>query len=187
MKNALVYMTFLFLLTGMLAGCTENEAVETDMDSEENIEMEVEVDPSADNLDVEVTVDEGEDVDMEVEVKEDSESTVEENTESSDANLTVYADGTYTQVGSYNSPAGPESVNVSITLAGDVITGVSVTPLAENTTSLKFQQQFAGGIASVASGVRLEDLNGVSAVSGASLTSKGFNSALASIKASAQN
>ena len=38
----------------------------------------------------------------------------------------VYTDGTYTAEGSYQAPSGTESVDVTITLKGDVISSVEV-------------------------------------------------------------
>ncbi|RIJ76711.1 hypothetical protein D1871_10845 [Nakamurella silvestris] len=96
----------------------------------------------------------------------------------------TYTDGTYTATGSYNSPGGTESVTVSVTLAADVVTAVSVTPEADNPTSSQFQNQFASGIASAVVGKDISDLS-VSKVSGSSLTSEGFNAALVSIRSEA--
>ena len=95
-----------------------------------------------------------------------------------------YADGTYTATGSYESPAGPETVGVSITLAGGVVTAVVVTPEATNPASQKFQTQFASGVADVVVGQPIEGLT-VDTVSGSSLTPDGFNAALVEIAADA--
>jgi hypothetical protein len=62
---------------------------------------------------------------------------------------------------------------------------VTVVPQADNETSLKLQERFADGIAAEIVGMELAELDGVSAVGGASLTSNGFNSALAELKAQA--
>jgi len=95
-----------------------------------------------------------------------------------------YADGTYTATGSYESPAGPETVGVSITLAGGVVTAVVVTPEATNPASQKFQTQFASGVADAVVGQPIEGLT-VDTVSGSSLTPDGFNAAVAEIAADA--
>ncbi|KQR16456.1 FMN-binding protein [Cellulomonas sp. Leaf334] len=97
----------------------------------------------------------------------------------------AYADGTYTATGSYESPAGPETVGVSITLADGMVTAVAVTPEATNPASQKFQNQFASGVADVVMGQPIEGLT-VDAVSGSSLTPEGFNAALVEIAADAQ-
>ena len=95
-----------------------------------------------------------------------------------------YADGTYTAEGDYTSPAGPSHVTVELTIADDVVTDVTVTPLATDPTSKGFQTQFADGIADTIVGQDIDTLN-VSRVGGSSLTSGGFNDALAQIKAEA--
>ena len=95
-----------------------------------------------------------------------------------------YADGTYTAEGDYVSPAGPSHVTVEITLEGDVVSAVTVTPLATDPTSKGFQTQFADGIAAVVEGQDIDTLN-VSRVGGSSLTSGGFEDAIEKIKAEA--
>jgi uncharacterized protein with FMN-binding domain len=100
-------------------------------------------------------------------------------------NASGYTDGTYTATGAYESPAGPETVAVSLTLADGVVTSVEVTPEATNPASVKFQTAFASGVSGVVVGQSIEGL-AVDAVSGSSLTPEGFNDALAQIVADAQ-
>lgn len=95
-----------------------------------------------------------------------------------------YTDGTYTAEGSYTSPAGQESVQVELTLEGDTVTAVTVTPEADDPQALGFQKKFASGIADVVVGQDIDTLN-VSRVAGSSLTSGGFNAALETIKSEA--
>ncbi len=97
---------------------------------------------------------------------------------------TEYADGTYTAEGDYVSPAGPSTVSVEITLTDDVVTAVTVTPESTDPTAKGFQDQFASGIAAIVEGQDIDSLN-VSRVGGSSLTSGGFNAAIATIKAEA--
>lgn len=96
----------------------------------------------------------------------------------------TYADGTYEEDGSYRSPGGEESITVSITLADDVVTGVTVTPHATSGNAKQFQTQFAGAIAGQVVGKPIDSLD-VSRVAGSSLTSQGFNAAVEAIKADA--
>jgi uncharacterized protein with FMN-binding domain len=96
----------------------------------------------------------------------------------------AYADGEYSAEGEYTSPGGKENVGVSLTLSGDVITAVTVTPEATNPNSKKYQGQFADGISSVVVGKSIDDIE-VSKVAGSSLTSGGFNDAVEQIKADA--
>ncbi|AYF97467.1 FMN-binding protein [Protaetiibacter intestinalis] len=95
-----------------------------------------------------------------------------------------YTDGTYTAEGSYVSPAGQESITVELTLEDDIVTAVTVTPEADDPQAESFQEKFAGGIADVVVGKDIDTLD-VSRVAGSSLTSGGFNQALATIKADA--
>jgi hypothetical protein len=97
----------------------------------------------------------------------------------------TYADGTYEAEGSYQSPGGDETVKVSLTLQGDTVTAVKVTPESDNPNGKKFQGQFADGIADVVVGKKIDALQ-VSKVAGSSLTSGGFNQAVEKIEADAK-
>ena len=100
------------------------------------------------------------------------------------ASAGTYADGTYEATGNYTSPNGQEEVDVSLTLEGDVITAVTVTPEATNPNSINYQTQFADGIAEVVVGKDIDEID-VSRVAGSSLTSGGFNEAVETIKSEA--
>ena len=96
----------------------------------------------------------------------------------------TYKDGTYTQDGSYVSPAGTQSVTVKLTLAANKVTAVTVTGHATDSTAKSYQSQFISGISDVVVGKDINSLS-VSRVAGSSLTSGGFNAALTAIKAAA--
>ncbi len=96
-----------------------------------------------------------------------------------------YRDGDYTAEGSYISPAGQQSVKVDLTLQGDVVTAVTVTPEADDPQAKGFQEKFASGIADVVVGKDIDSLD-VSRVAGSSLTSGGFRAAVDAIKAQAR-
>lgn len=96
-----------------------------------------------------------------------------------------YKDGIYSADGNYVSPNGTETVGVKLTLAGGKVTDVQITQHPSNPNTRKFQGQFAGGIADQVVGKNIDELN-VSKVAGSSLTSGGFNQALAKIKSEAQ-
>lgn len=96
-----------------------------------------------------------------------------------------YADGTYTATGHYISPAGEESVEVTLTLASDVVTGVEIGVLAENPGSKMLQGLFSEGIGEKVIGKDIDSIELFSSVNGSSLTPKGFDEALQSIKAEA--
>ncbi len=97
---------------------------------------------------------------------------------------TKYKNGTYNATGSYDSPAGVESIDVSITLSGDAITSSSVTPLAQDRRSMRYQEAFIGGYQPYVIGKNIDSIQ-LDVVSGASLTPAGFNDALQLIKSRA--
>jgi uncharacterized protein with FMN-binding domain len=95
-----------------------------------------------------------------------------------------YADGTYSASGSYQAPSGTETVDVTVTLQGDVITDVQVVGEATDPQARQHQGEFAGGIAAEVVGKDIDEIS-VSRVAGSSLTSGGFNAAIETIKADA--
>ncbi|GAB3068791.1 FMN-binding protein [Nocardioides zeae] len=113
-----------------------------------------------------------------------SSSSSQESTGSSDASdgsgseSGSFTAGTYDAEGGYTSPGGQQSVGVEVTLDADgTVTDVEVTPEASDSTSERYQSQFAGGIADEVVGKRIDELD-VSTVAGSSLTSGGFNDAI---------
>ena len=96
-----------------------------------------------------------------------------------------YKDGTYSADGNYISPNGTETVGVELTLAGGAVSDVKITQHPSNPNTRKFQGEFAGGIQSQVVGKKLDEIK-VSKVAGSSLTSGGFNQAVAKIKSQAQ-
>lgn len=96
-----------------------------------------------------------------------------------------YADGTYTETSSYQTLNAKQSMGVSVTLKGGRITAVEVTPEANNPTSAQYQTTFASAIARVVVGKPIDQAN-VDVVSGSSITSRGFNAALARIASDAR-
>ncbi len=97
----------------------------------------------------------------------------------------AYKDGTYTADGAYDSPAGPESIGVTLVLKKEEIVDAIVKVTATNKISLKRQQAFADAIKPLVVGKKLADLN-LDKVAGSSLTTDGFNAAVAKIKAQSQ-
>jgi len=97
----------------------------------------------------------------------------------------AYKDGTYTETGSYSSPGGRESIEVTLTVAGDIITSATVTANATSGEAKQYQADFISGFKDLVVGKDIDEVN-LSRVAGSSLTSNGFNAALESIKADAQ-
>ena len=97
----------------------------------------------------------------------------------------VYKNGTYSATGSYMSPGGDDQIAVTLTLANDIITDVSVTPSAGDGTSRRYQNRFVSGYKQYVVGKNIADVQ-LTSVSGSSLTPIGFNEALTQIKAQAK-
>jgi uncharacterized protein with FMN-binding domain len=108
--------------------------------------------------------------------------------ETADSTVTgPYDDGVYEATADYQSPNGTETIKVTLTLEGDVVTdveveGASVDPSPEVE---RYQGEFEDGIAAEVVGKNLDDLQ-VDRVGGSSLTSGGFNEAVDQIKTKAQ-
>ncbi len=101
------------------------------------------------------------------------------------SSTSTYTDGTYHEDGSYLSPAGQQTVTVKVTLTGDRITAVTVTPRATDPTAKEYQAMFVQGISGLVIGKDIDQLS-VSRVAGSSLTSGGFNKAIDAIKTDAK-
>lgn len=95
-----------------------------------------------------------------------------------------YADGEYSATGEYQSPGGAESIEVTVTLGGNVVTEVTVAGNATAGNAVRYQGEFEEGIAAEVVGVNIDEL-AVDKVAGSSLTSDGFNAAIEQIKADA--
>jgi uncharacterized protein with FMN-binding domain len=97
----------------------------------------------------------------------------------------AYKDGTYSATGSYNSPGGNEDITISLTLKDGVVTTTSAQSGAHEAEGREYQSQFIASYKSQVVGKSLDSLQ-LSKVSGSSLTSQGFNDAVAQIKAKAK-
>jgi hypothetical protein len=96
----------------------------------------------------------------------------------------AYKDGTYSATGKYNSPAGAEELDVTLTLKKDIVVDAKVTEKAVNKISIRMQDQFAAGYKQYVIGKNIKDIQ-ITKVSGSSLTPEGFNDAVAKIKVQA--
>ena len=92
-----------------------------------------------------------------------------------------FKDGSYTESASYQSPGGTQKLTVKLTLASGVVTDLTVTSGANDPTAKQYQTQFIGGINAEVVGKKIDSLK-VSRVAGSSLTSIGFNEAIAAIE-----
>lgn len=96
-----------------------------------------------------------------------------------------YVDGVYDVKGEYTSPAGPETINVKLTLKDSIVTDVEMTPEATNDKSKFMQAAFEKGYKEFVIGKNINDIS-LEKVSGSSLTPMGFNDALEKIKVQAK-
>ncbi|MGN6446839.1 FMN-binding protein [Amnibacterium sp.] len=101
------------------------------------------------------------------------------------ASIGTLKDGHYTALGKYVSPGGASAVDVELTLRDGTVTELHVTPKAENPTAQQYESHFASGVGAQAVGRKITELN-VTKVSGSSLTSQGFDDAIAAIEAEAR-
>jgi uncharacterized protein with FMN-binding domain len=163
MQNTIRYALFLLIVTGLVFTACEKEPEE--VEDVENVE-------------------EVEDTDEPEDSTSSSSTTTPVKTEAAEES-SVYEDGTYTASGSYASPAGPESIAVTLTITDDVVSSVSIQKNAANDKSINYQGLFAAGISAQVVGKPLDEIGGYSSVNGSSLTPDGFDAALSSIKAQA--
>jgi len=90
----------------------------------------------------------------------------------------------YQGTGDYRAPSGQEAYLVKISTNKGVVTDVSAVTDTQNDNSLEYQSLFLEGVKSNIIGKSLKDLKALDRVNGASLTTNGFNKALAEIQAS---
>ena len=99
---------------------------------------------------------------------------------------TKYKNGTYSADGPYGTPGGEESIRVSVTLASGMVTDVQFSGTAHTDVSQNFMNRFGTGYKTQVIGKYIDAVQ-MRAVSGASLTPKGFMTALTAIKAQAKS
>jgi uncharacterized protein with FMN-binding domain len=92
-----------------------------------------------------------------------------------------YQDGTYSATGSYLSPGGRESIDLTVVIENGIITSTELTQNATDTEARQYQSAFASGYAELVEGKNVDEVS-LSRVAGSSLTSNGFNNALDQIK-----
>ena len=104
-----------------------------------------------------------------------------------DAVTGPYDDGSYEATADYQSPNGTETIKVSLTLEGDIVTEVEVEGKSKDPSPevIRYQGEFEEGIADEVVGKNIDELE-VDRVGGSSLTSGGFNEAIEQIKVKAQ-
>ncbi len=96
-----------------------------------------------------------------------------------------YKNGTYAAVGNYVSPAGPEQVDVTLTLQEGIVTDATFKGEATHPTSMRRQQAFADGFKEEVIGKPIDQIS-LGVVNGSSLAPKGFMDALKKIEVEAK-
>lgn len=97
-----------------------------------------------------------------------------------------YTDGTYEAEGSYISPGGPRTIDMTITIQDGVITDSTFVGNATDPTSQRFQGEFGDNYQPMIIGKNIDEVS-LTKVAGSSLTPQGFTDALEQIKAQAQS
>lgn len=100
---------------------------------------------------------------------------------STSTDTSTYANGTYSATGSYISPGGRESIELTVTITDGVITATEIKNNATAADSKEYQEIFADNYKSQVVGKSVDEVS-LSRVAGSSLTSTGFNNALDQIK-----
>jgi uncharacterized protein with FMN-binding domain len=114
----------------------------------------------------------------------DTSTSTASNTPASNASST-FKDGTYSATGEYATPDGPETITVKVTLKSGSISDTSATASMQSRESKDYAAQFLDAYKTFVVG---KDISAVklSRVSGSSLTSQGFNSAIQQIQTQAK-
>jgi uncharacterized protein with FMN-binding domain len=97
----------------------------------------------------------------------------------------TYKDGTYTDSETYRTEGGQEGLTVTLTVANNTVSSVSIQQDPSNHESEEYQSIFETSYQSKIVGKALSNLQ-LSRISGASDTTNSFNDALDAIRAKAQ-
>lgn len=102
------------------------------------------------------------------------------------ASSSSFKDGTYSAMGTYSTPDGPETITVKVTLKDGAVSDTSATASMQSRESKEYVAQFLDAYKTFVVGKDVSSLK-LSRVSGSSLTSQGFNSAIQQIQTQAQS
>ncbi len=96
---------------------------------------------------------------------------------SNDSSAETSLNGIFHLTSTYDSPAGPEPLDATVTIENDVITAVEAKNVAHAVKSKMYQDMFISGIAGQIVGKNIADVK-VTYVNGSSLTAQAFDKAL---------
>lgn len=99
-------------------------------------------------------------------------------------NTSGYTNGTYTASASYPVRGSYESIEVTLTIQKGIISSASISQSGSDPESRRYQNSFTSAYKQYVIGKSINSLN-LSRVSGASLTTSGFNDAVDQIKSKA--
>jgi uncharacterized protein with FMN-binding domain len=102
------------------------------------------------------------------------------------AGSSEYKNGTYSATGNYATPDGTESITVKVTLKDGNVSDTSADASMRSRESKEYVAQFLEAYKSYVVGKDVDALK-LSRVSGSSLTSQGFNSAIEQIRTQAES
>ncbi|MCC7432374.1 hypothetical protein IT412_02495 [Candidatus Peregrinibacteria bacterium] len=88
----------------------------------------------------------------------------------------------YLAEGKYRSPAGQETIQVSLDLKNDKISDIKISSNTKAEISKKFQGLFLEGVKKEIIGKSITEVGTFDKVNGSSLTGAGFNQAMATLK-----
>ncbi len=94
---------------------------------------------------------------------------------------TIGDDGTKNLDVSYRSPAGAETIAVSMTITGGKVSEIIATPEAVESVSIKHQAAFAEAVSAKVVGKSIAEIADIDAIGGSSLTTGGFKAAVAAL------
>lgn len=90
------------------------------------------------------------------------------------------SDGTYSGSGSYETPGGPQRIDVTVVLSDGIVQTLRVDPAASNATSRRFQERFASVVVETVVGRPVAEV-AVDRIAGSSSTGAGFMAALGQV------
>lgn len=187
-KNSLPYALAVLVLVALVIGAgiviisNNNQTEPENTTNNSNTERELEITEPRDEVPNELPI---ENDTEEVVLPNEDTTEAPPNDPATSGLVLIYENGTYSANGNYTSPAGQEEVSVNLTVENDVVTAVTVTPMATNPGSVKNQTAFSEGISDVIVGKSLAEISDPGVVNGSSLTGDGFAMAVEQIRVDA--
>ena len=117
-----------------------------------------------------------------------TDTSVTTNTANSSTTTQAYKDGTYSATATYTVPHGDtNSVAVKLTIKDGTVTNVATNHDYSDRDSEFYVEEFESKISGTVVGKKITDVSSLSRVGGASLTTRGFDTAVSSIISQAKS